>query len=70
LLGLINGHFDIQDLNADSAVEDAEHGAINTGIGMVVPVERIIEMLEESDLKEMRDAAIGRKIDKSGAVED
>ena len=57
-LGLIHGHFDIPNLAEDSVVEDddaAESGGINTGIGIVVPAEKITETLYQSDLQQERD---------------
>ena len=51
LLGLVHGHFDVPNLAEDSVVEDdAARGSINTGIGVVVPVDKIIETLYQPDL--------------------
>ncbi len=57
LLGLVSGHFDIRDLNSDSVVEDAAEalGNINTGVAVVIPVEKIIATLEHPDLQKARD---------------
>jgi hypothetical protein len=56
LLGLMHGHFDIPNLNEDTAIDgDAANGAsINTGIGIVIPVEKIIETLNHENLREKR----------------
>ena len=49
LLGLVHGHFDV-DAVGDVVSEDASTGnSINTGIGVVVPVEKIIETINDPD---------------------
>jgi hypothetical protein len=50
-LGLIHGHFDLQDVRTDSVADVAgnEAGAINTGIGVVVPSRLIHETLYQKD---------------------
>jgi hypothetical protein len=56
LLGLMHGHFDIKNLNEDIVVEalgDATRG-INTGIGVVIPVEKILETIDQPELVELR----------------
>jgi hypothetical protein len=67
-LGLIHGHFDIPNLIEDSVVEDDDAGTsrgINTGIGVVIPAEKIIETLYQLDLVAERqkiDAAFDREV--------
>jgi hypothetical protein len=59
LLGLMHGHFDIQNLKEDTVVDtqaDATNG-INTGIGVVIPVEKIIETIDQPELLELRKKA-------------
>jgi hypothetical protein len=56
LLGLMHGHFDIQNLNEDVIVDD-ECGVtqgIHTGIGVVIPVEKILETIYHPELVESR----------------
>jgi hypothetical protein len=56
LLGLMHGHFDIKNLNEDIVVEhlaDVTRG-INTGIGVVIPVEKILETIDQPELAEQR----------------
>jgi len=62
LLGLMHGHFDIQNLNEDTVVDlEAEAtGGINTGIGVVIPVEKIMETLDQPELVELREKTSGR----------
>ena len=50
LHGLMHGHFDIQNLKDDAAVMDDAVGGINSGIEVVIPVEKIIETIEQADL--------------------
>jgi hypothetical protein len=50
-LGLVHGHFDLPNLIEDSVVDDADTGGgINTGIGIVIPAEKIIETLYQPEL--------------------
>jgi hypothetical protein len=60
LLGLIHGHFDIEDLNSDVALEDQSDATsgINAGIGVVIPVEKIIETIMQPELIEIRQKAV------------
>jgi hypothetical protein len=56
LLGLMHGHFDVQNLNED-VVTDTDSGqsrGINTGIGVVIPVEKILETLNQPEVLEAR----------------
>ena len=50
LLGLIHGHFDIRNLEYDSVVEDSGGFGINTGIGIIIPGEKILETVYQPDL--------------------
>jgi len=55
LLGLMHGHFDVENLTEDVVVEDANGpSGIHTGIGVVIPVEKIIETLNQAGLVEQR----------------
>ena len=52
----MHGHFDIKNLNEDIVVEhlgDVTRG-INTGIGVVIPVEKILETIDQPELAEQR----------------
>ena len=47
LLGMMQGHFDLPDIAPDSITEDAkERVAINSGIAIVIPAEKIVEALD------------------------
>jgi hypothetical protein len=55
LLGLMHGHFDIENLTEDVVVEDSDGArGIHTGIGVVIPVEKILETLNQPELIEKR----------------
>jgi len=72
LLGLMHGHFDIQNLNDDVVTDDevgATHG-IHTGIGVVIPVEKILETIHQPEFVEMRKAAAKEHFAKGGAKAD
>jgi hypothetical protein len=70
-LGLMHGHFDIANLNEDTVVDSESQvsGGINTGIGVVIPVEKILETLDQPELVELRKKAVIEHR-KRGAVAD
>jgi hypothetical protein len=57
LLGLMHGHFDISNLNEDTVADDETTATtgINTGMGVVIPVEKIIETINQPDLQAERE---------------
>jgi hypothetical protein len=58
LLGLVHGHFDVPNLNEDVAADDAGRAqSIHTGIGVVVPVAKILETVQHPNLSTMRKEA-------------
>jgi len=60
-LGLMHGHFDIKNLNEDTVADlEGATGGINAGIGVVIPVEKILETIYQPELVDYR---------KKGAVE-
>jgi hypothetical protein len=71
LLGLMHGHWDLPNLTDEAVVED--HGgkpeSINTGIGVVIPIQKIIETLYQPELVEMR-KKLEEKERKTGATPD
>jgi hypothetical protein len=71
LLGLMHGHFDIQNLNEDVVIDDAVQAwkGIHTGIGVVVPVEKIIEAVEQPELQKLR-AKQTKEAEEKGAKAD
>ncbi len=54
--GLMHGHWDLPSLTDDDVEEDAggRKESINTGIGVVIPIQKIIETLYHPELVEMR----------------
>jgi hypothetical protein len=72
LLGLMHGHFDIKNLNEDTVVDsEAEtSGGINSGIGVVIPIEKILETLDQPELVELRNQATIEHRKRHGAVSD
>lgn len=60
LLGLMHGHFDIPNLNEDVVADQDEPGqSVHTGIGVVIPVEKIVETIQHPDLAELREKKAG-----------
>jgi hypothetical protein len=72
LFGLIHGHFDAEGLHDDTSAEDGGEasGGINTGIGVVVPVEKILETINEPEWAKERTQAVLAFRKSSGAVAD
>jgi hypothetical protein len=68
LMGLVHGHFDVKNLNED-VVNDMAGSSINTGIGVVIPFQKILETIEQPELTAMRKAIVA-KLRKSGATAD
>ena len=59
LLGMMHGHFDVRDFNSDVGHGDVV-GAINSGIGVVIPVKKIMETLAHPHLSKLRKEAADR----------
>jgi hypothetical protein len=74
LLGLMHGHFDVKnfkdDIVIDADQQDGTISGINTGIGVVIPVEKILETLEHPELVEMRRKAVEELRKQQGATAD
>jgi len=55
LLGLVHGHFDVPRLNEDVVTnEENPKGGVHTGIGLVVPIEKILETMHHPELVAIR----------------
>ena len=54
LLGMVHGHFIIENPEDAVAEGDESAGKINTGIGLVVPVSKIVETINRPDLAAKR----------------
>jgi hypothetical protein len=74
LLGLVHGHFDVRSINEDTVVDidvgTAERGSINTGIGIVIPVEKILETLRHPNLILLRQQCADKFRNVKGATPD
>jgi hypothetical protein len=63
LLGIVHGHFDSEELKKD-VIEDAfPEETINMGIAIVVPIEKVIEVLDQPKLRD-EDGKIAESIRK------
>jgi hypothetical protein len=59
LLGLVHGHFDVRNMNEDVvADEDALGRGVHTGVGVVIPAQKIIETIEHPTLVSMRETLL------------
>jgi hypothetical protein len=72
LLGLVHGHFDIKNLNEDVVSDDEKTstGSIHSGIGIVIPTQKILETLWQPELMEMRKGIVDRWRAREGGVAD
>ncbi len=71
LLGLMHGHFDVRNLNEDMVLEDTENGrGINTGIGVVVPGQKILDVIERPELEKARREIVKELRKRKGATAD
>lgn len=71
-LGMVSGHYLIES-REDAVPEDGKQsltGSMNTGLAVVVPVEKIIETIMQPKLVAEREAAVKSLIVKRGYVED
>lgn len=69
MVGLMHGHFDIRNLNEDVVTDDGT-ASVHTGMGVVVPVEKIIETLEHPDLVAKRKKIVANLRKETGATAD
>jgi hypothetical protein len=70
LLGLMHGHFDVPNLNEDVVMDEEEPTrSVHTGIGVVIPVEKIVETIQHPELVAMRKERV-KEIRKTGATAD
>jgi hypothetical protein len=72
LLGLMHGHFDIKNLNENTVVDSEEEASdgINTGVGVVIPVEKILETIDQPELVELRKTTVIEFRKRTGVVAD
>ena len=63
LIGLMHGHWDASDLSEVDGVDidTVGGGRVNVGIGIVVPVNKIIEVIRRDDLRAEREKASERE---------
>ena len=56
LLGLLHGHWNLENATRDVVLEDSyqDKSNINTGIGIAVPAAKILETLEQSFFVDQR----------------
>jgi len=72
LLGLIHGHFDVKEI-MDIVEDEAEYAEVNklhSGIAIVVPAEKIVETINQPELKKMREETAKKAMAESDVVED
>lgn len=71
-LGLVHGHFDVQNLNDDVVSEDIGSGlgSINTGIGVVIPVEKVLKTVFQESLAKLRQVTVDAERAKLAASAD
>jgi hypothetical protein len=75
LLGLMHGHFDLSQLEIDSLDDNLEQDSltnlkINIGIAVVVPVWKILEVINQEIFANLRDSLLKQEQAKKSAVPD
>jgi hypothetical protein len=71
LLGVMHGHFNLPDIAPDSITEDAnERATINSGIAIVIPAEKIVEVLDLFAMEDAEEAEQYRARNRSYVVPD
>ncbi|MBI2405180.1 hypothetical protein HYV22_03310, partial [Candidatus Gottesmanbacteria bacterium] len=54
-LGLMHGHYDIEENKSDVIIEDGNNGtSVNMGIAIVVPVSKILEIINQDEFMKVR----------------
>ena len=68
---LMHGHFDLENIVEDSILDDAmDPKGINSGIGVVVPAQKVLETLYQPELKALRQKTQTQQRGKTGATAD
>lgn len=71
LLGLMHGHWDVGAADIDAvALDNVQAGSINTGIGIVVPAQKILEVISQPKLETMRQEIEDKRSDEISATPD
>jgi hypothetical protein len=64
-IGLMHGHWDLRNLTDTAPDDGEERESINTGVGVVIPIQKIIETLYQPELVDIR-----RQLGESGSREE
>lgn len=68
LLGLMHGHWDVDNSYVDTIMTDKSNTqSINEGIGIVVPAQKILEVINHPDLEKMRNR-VEAKLQRQGVA--
>ena len=59
-LGILQGHFITKDPADVASPDEGVPGDMNTGIGVVIPGERLCELIDIPELKDKREAIVER----------
>jgi hypothetical protein len=57
LLGIMHGHYDGQLTEVDEVADEVDRERVNMGIAVVVPVQRLLELVARSDLLALKEAS-------------
>lgn len=69
-LGVMQGHFITSDPKETISPDEEAPGDMSTGIGVVIPGQRVLELIDHPDLKGRREEIVAKKKRESGFVED
>jgi hypothetical protein len=71
LLGIMHGHWKVSKSDIDMFVEDNENNeSVNMGLGIVVPISKIIETIKQSEVEKMKKGIIQKNSRKNLPVMD
>ena len=70
LLGLVHGHWDIPPSQVDAAIVDNSRESVNVGIAIVVPAQKILEVLNHPEFERSRNEAISAGKDQNAPSQD
>lgn len=69
LLGLLHGHWELPK-EIIGQIDDGSRDKINTGLAIVIPADKILEVLEYEDLKKEREETRRQQIKENSPIED
>jgi len=71
LLGVMHGHWENSESNLDTFIDDSgNRQSVNMGIAIVIPISKVIEAVNQSKVKELKDKIIRKRKERTFPIED